>query len=178
MLPDPALGKQLELLAESFGYRQYRDAASARKDDQVVRKCAAELLAEAADHLSRKAEEFARLRIPPSTREQPFPPAGLLALHHDLVALKDAYSGVAAWIRALPFPDRPRMPRGDSQYDGTLLQFDGKLLSLARTAQAAVQDVEVAAWTGERQGPLRDALQKVEAVAKERQAYLSERGLP
>lgn len=175
MAADGPLDKQLELLFEGYGYRRYGDPARARKDDQIIRERAAESLSVAADHLARLGQAFARERIAPSTRDQPFPPAERLAEHRQILALKDAFSGVAAWIRALPFPDA-RTSRGLDV--ALLLQFDAKLLDVAGKLGEAIGRVELAHWSGSLACDLESQLRAAEQVAKERQALMTNRALP
>src|SRR5207244_4416428 len=101
-------------------------ANRARADDLLVRGRAAGALGEAANRLARLAADYHARCVPPSTREQPFPPAENLARLRDLEGLREEASLLGARIRGMSVPASDRTWarfRDERQTLDTLLNF-------------------------------------------------------
>lgn len=116
-----------------------------RSDDLLVRERVTRSLAEAAARLRDLASEWRADRVPPSTRENPFPPAEAMAPLRQADRLGKDIDNAATAVRGLPLLpadkvwDRVRRVGLDE-----LLQFDWALVSEADalTGQlAAVADL-------------------------------------
>jgi len=103
-----------------------------RSDDLLVRERVARSLAEAAARLRDLASQWRADRVPPSTRENPFPPAEAMAPLRQADRLGKDIDNVATAVRGLPLLpadkvwDRVRHVGLDE-----LLQFDWALVSEA-----------------------------------------------
>jgi hypothetical protein len=116
-----------------------------RADDLLVRERVARSLAEAAARLRDLASQWRADRVPPSTRENPFPPAEAMAPLRQADRLGKDIDNVATAVRGLPLlPADKVWARVRSVGLDELLQFDWALVAgaddLAATL-AAVADL-------------------------------------
>ena len=136
-----ALGQIGLNLFHGYGYNFYREENQFRADDQKVRTLVSELLAGAQKAVSAAEGAFRRERIPPPTRENPFPPADIVANAERLEALSRAIGGVEGQVRHAPVPENDRMTQRYRQEADTLLALieqDKLLVGQAETLRAMV----------------------------------------
>jgi hypothetical protein len=135
-----------------------------RADDLLVRERVCRGLADATARLRELASQWRADRVPPSTRENPFPPAEVMAPLRQAERLGREIDEVATTVRGLPLlPEDKvwdRVRRGGLD---ELLQFDWALVGeadeladmLASTADLAAVD---AAAVAQRVRRLRDVI--------------------
>jgi hypothetical protein len=141
-----------------------------RSDDLLVRERVARSLAEAAARLRDLASQWRTDRIPPSTRENPFPPAEAMAPPRQADRLGKDIDNVATAVRGLPLLpadkvwDRVRRVGLDE-----LLQFDWALVS---EADALVgQLAAVADLAGVDQAAVKQQLNRLTEAIADRRRY-------
>ena len=149
-MADPIADRLRGLLSSDV----YTAKGRLRSDDLLVRERVARSLAEAAARLRDLASQWRADRVPPSTRENPFPPAEAMAPLRQADRLGKDIDNVATAVRGLPLLpadkvwDRVRHVGLDE-----LLQFDWALVSeadalagqLAEAADLAAVDHAAAA---------------------------------
>ena len=125
------------------GVDRYTESGRLREDDLAVRTYAAELLARAAQRIGGAAVEYQRTILPPSTREQPFPPAELKAPMDAAKRCRQRYTAVADRLRNAPFPPDPKKAWKQLRGPGAarLLDFDRLLHQQAEFAAGIVDGV-------------------------------------
>jgi hypothetical protein len=103
-----------------------------RADDLLIRERVARSLGEASARLRDLASQWRADRVPPSTRERPFPPAEVMAPLRQADRLGKDIDTVATLVRGLPLMPEDkvwnRVRRGGLD---ELLQFDWALVSEA-----------------------------------------------
>ena len=126
-----------------LGVDRYTEAGRLREDDLAVRTYAAELLARAAQRISQAAVDYQRTILPPSTREQPFPPAELQAPMDVAKRCQQRYTALADRLRNAPFPPDPKKAWKQLKGPGAarLLDFDRMLHQQAEFAANVVDGV-------------------------------------
>lgn len=137
-----ALGEIGINLFHGYGYNFYREENQLRADDQKVRTLVCELLASAQKAVSAAEGNFRRERIPPSTRADPFPPAGIMADARRLESLCKAIGGVEGQVRHAPVPENDRMTQRYREEAATLLALvekDSVLVGQAQTLRTMVE---------------------------------------
>ncbi len=115
--------------------------------------------------------------MPPSTREQPYPPPEVMAKKRDLASLRGRISDVETRIRGMSVPTQDKIWwrfRQESQLLSDLLTFDPGLLlhtsEIARLARAITAD----SWqNSDAAAPIEAALQELESTVRDRQQLLS-----
>jgi hypothetical protein len=116
-----------------------------RADDLLVRERVAHSLAEAAARLRDLASQWRADRVPPSTRENPFPSTEVMAPLRQADRLGKDIDNVATAVRGLPLlPEDKVWDRVRRLGLDELLQFDWALVAGAddlATALAAVADL-------------------------------------
>ena len=153
------------------GVDRYTEAGRLREDDLAVRTYAAELLARAAQRIGEAVVDYQRTILPPSPREQPFPPPEVMEPMRTIERLIRAVDDCSAAVRGLPLLnadrvwDRVRRVGLDElmQFDWTLVgEADGLTADLS--AVAALDEVDVAACEAR--------LRTIRAVMADRQRYI------
>jgi len=137
-----ALGEIGINLFHGYGYNFYREENQLRADDQKVRTLVCELLASAQKAVSAAEGNFRRERIPPPTRAEPFPPAGIMADARRLESLCKAIGGVEGQVRHAPVPENDRMTQRYREEAATLLALvekDSVLVGQAQTLRTMVE---------------------------------------
>ena len=175
-MSDPGfIAQQLNLLLTAGGYNLYNSENRARADDLLVREQACAALGQAANRLSKLAADYNQRFIPPSTREQPFPPADKMAQLRDLKALFDEVSLLSSRIRGMSVPTQDKVWakfRREADMLHRLLSFDYQLISQARALDEWVEPLTVEAWTPAHPTELRRHLHELEMLAREREKFL------
>jgi hypothetical protein len=110
----------------------YTEKGRLRADDLLIRERVARRLAEAAARLRDLASQWRADRIPPSTRENPFPSAEAMAPLRQADRLGKDIDDVATAVRGLPLlPEDKVWDRVRRLGLDELLQFDWALISEA-----------------------------------------------
>ena len=166
-MADPIADRLRGLLGSDL----YTQKGRLRADDLLVRERACQSLGDAAARIRELCSQWRAERVPPSTREQPFPPAAVLeplrrADRHGR-ALEDA----ATEIRGLPLLAQDKVwARVRSAGLDELLQFDWTLVgeadSLADTVARAADLSALDATTVE------EHLAKLKSVIADRRRYI------
>ena len=127
-----------------MGVDHYGNAGRMRGDDLRVREWASQQLALAGQRLSASAAEHRRVRVPPPTREQPFPPRELLAPIDAARRCADRYIAAADRVRNAVFPPAPKKAWKQLHGPGVarLLSLDQLLVQQAEYAAEAVAQVD------------------------------------
>ncbi len=168
--PD-AVRRQLEFLITGFDFYGHKERL--RDDDRLVRERAAHSLVDAATAV-RRAEQEARRRLPPSTREQPFPPPERMAIVRDMTDLGRAIGDVEGRLRALPYAHADRTwarLRTESVALELLLEQDLALVAASDGVRGAAEAMgaDPSAMT---LAATRNALMRCEHAVRERWAAL------
>ena len=131
-----------------LGADVYSAKGRLRADDLLVRERACHSLGDAAAQVKKLSSRWRAERVPPSTREQPFPPAAVMEPLRRAERLARAIDDAATDIRGLPLLsadkvwDRVRGGLGLNE----LLQFDWTLVAEAdAVAEAAARAADLAA---------------------------------
>jgi hypothetical protein len=141
-----------------------------RSDDLLVRERAARSLAEATARLRELASRWRADRVPPSTRENPFPPAEVLAPLRQADQLGRDIDSVAVAVRGLPLlPEDKvwdRVRRGGLD---ELMQFDWALVGEADELAASLASAPDLAAVD--QAAVRQQLRRLTDVIADRRRY-------
>jgi hypothetical protein len=140
-----------------------------------VRQHASGLLGEAATLLGRLATDYTARRLPPSTRDHPFPTAAEMAPLNELQKLRTEVSTLSSRIRGLSVPTQDRVWerfRNETTTLHFLLSSDYQLISSADAVLKAIRDVTVMSWSEESGEQVRGHLDSLEQAAREREQFL------
>jgi hypothetical protein len=171
---DPVI-QQLQLLLTGYGYNFYSTVNQARTDDLLVRERASYYLAQALDMLATLRGEYQRRFIPPLTRANPDPPQEALAQVREIEAMQQALSNVETQIRGMSVPSQDRVWwrfRQEQSLLRQLLQFDLGLVHTSEMLYQYVSQLTPDNWNAQGSGPLRQLLQRITQVARERERFL------
>jgi hypothetical protein len=144
----------VQVMLSGFGYNFHDPANVARANDQRVRARASEVLGEAAQRVAALEAEFRAARVPPSTREQPLPPAPLLKVLRHLNDLQRHVNELTSRVQALEVPGTDRIwsrLREERALLEELIAADIELVTGAENVLTAMRNLSVAAAE---QGPL------------------------
>lgn len=160
-----------DLLRSLLGSDVYTQKGRLRSDDLLIRERVRHHLGEAASRLRQLVSEWRADRVPPSTREHPFPPAEVMEPIRRAERLCRAIEDVSTEVGGLPVLSQDRVwDRARSIGLDELLQFDWTLVGEADALAAdlaergALDQVDVAA-TGER-------LARLRGVVADRRRYI------
>ncbi len=168
--------QRLQVLLSGGGYNFYDKANLARADDLLVRQRAGSSLSEAARHLQTMEAEYRRVFLPPSTREQPFPPPEAMEKLRGLTRLAERLRDLESDIRGMAAPAQDKFwwrLRQEVSLLNALLAFDDGLVQ-----QTADIERVVAAWTvddwqaNDLTSTLAPRLQLLAALIRDRQQLL------
>lgn len=129
-------------LFHGYGYNFYREENQLRADDQRFRRMVSEMLQRARKALSEAEARYRRDRIPPPSREQPFPRADVLAEARRLEELAREVSGIDGLVAHLPVPEADKMTRRFRQEAETLQKLSEKDVELIEQAHLLAEQVE------------------------------------
>lgn len=149
----------------------YTEKGRLRSDDLLVRERVGRGLGEAAARIRVLISGWRADRVPPSTRDQPFPPAGVMEPIRRAERLTRAIDDISAGIRGLPVLNEDRVWSRVRQLGlDELLQFDWTLVGEADTLSSDLGRVMV---LDEIDVPAVEArLGKIRDVMGDRQRYL------
>ncbi len=171
---DPVI-QQLQLLLTGYGYNFYNATNQARADDLLVRERASYFLTQATDLLARLRGEYQRRYVPPLTRENPFPSAEALAHLREIEQVQQELSNVETHIRGMSVPSQDRIWwrfRQEQPLLFQLLNFDLALVRDSEQIYEYVSHLTPEAWQAQGSGPLRQLIQQLTQVAKDRERFL------
>ncbi len=149
----------------------YTQKGRLRADDLLVRERVGRGLGEATARVRDLISRWRADRVPPSTREQPFPPAGVMEPIRQAERLVRAIDDTSAAVRGLPVLNQDKVwDRVRRVGLDELLQFDWTLVgesdALSETlgAVAALDEIDL---------PAQEArLRKIREVIADRRRYL------
>lgn len=141
-----------------------------RSDDLLVRERVGHDLGAAAASVRELSSRWRAERVPPSTREQPFPPAAVMEPLRRADRLVKAIEDAAASVRGLPVLSQDRVwDRARGVGLDELLQFDWTLVG---EAAAMADDLQRASALDEVDVSAEEArLRKLREVMADRQRY-------
>jgi hypothetical protein len=147
-----------------LGSDVYSAKGRLRSDDLLVRERVRRGLGEATARLRELATQWRADRVPPSTRDQPFPPAEVMEPLRRAERLGRAIDDVSVAVGGLPLLSQDRVwDRVRKSGLDELLQFDWTMvgesdaLALAMTECGALDEVDIGA-AQERISRLREAI--------------------
>ncbi|HEX4830635.1 MAG TPA: hypothetical protein VH478_06030 [Trebonia sp.] len=161
------VGDQLRSL---LGADVYTQKGRMRADDLLVRERACQSLGDACARIRKLSSQWRAERVPPSTREQPFPPAGVMEPLRRADRVARAIDDAATDVRGLPLlgPDKV-WDRVRTVGLADLLQFDWTLVGEADAlADAAAAAADLAALDV---AALEEHLGKLRSVVADRRQY-------
>ena len=165
-MTDSVADKLRRLLASDV----YTAKGRLRADDLLVRERAARSLAEASARLRALSEGWRAERVPPSTRENPFPPAEVMAPLRQAEALGREIETASTAVRGLPLlPEDKvwdRVRRGGLD---ELMQFDWALVGEAD--ELAARLASAADLSAVDQAAVRQGLSRLAGVVADRRRY-------
>lgn len=171
---DPVI-QQLQLLLTGYGYNFYNTTNQARADDLLVRERASYFLTQATDMLARLRSDYQRRFVPPLTRENPFPPAEALAHLREIEQVQQELSNVETHIRGMSVPSQDRIWWRFRQEHPLLMQLLNFDLALVRSSEQLydyVSRLTPEAWQEQGSGPLRQLIQQLTQIARDRERFL------
>jgi len=148
----------------------YSEKGRLRSDDLLVRERVGHDLGTAAARVRELASRWRADRVPPSTREQPFPPAAVMEPLRQADRLVKAIEDTATSVRGLPLLSQDKVwDRARGIGLDELLQFDWTLVG---EAAAMSDDLQRAAALDAVDVPAQETrLRKIREVMTDRQRY-------
>jgi hypothetical protein len=166
-MPDNLADRLRGLLASDV----YSDKGRLRADDQLIRQRVARGLTEGAARLRELITQWRADRVPPSTREQPFPPAEVMEPIRRAERLIRTLDESAAMVKALPVLnqdkvwDRVRLVGLED-----LLQFDWTMVG---ESDLLARDLDLVSVLDEVDVPAYEArVRKIRDLVGDRQRFI------
>lgn len=166
-MPDSLADRLRGLLASDL----YTEKGRLRADDLLVRQRVCRGLGEASSRLKELISQWRADRVPPSTREQPFPPAEVMEPIRRAERLMRAIQDMSTLVNGQPVLSQDRVwARVRKVGLDELLQFDWTLvgesdaLGAVAASWPALDELDVAAVEG--------TLRRIKDVLAERRRYL------
>lgn len=149
----------------------YTDKGRLRSDDQLVRQRVTRGLAEAGARLRELISQWRTDRVPPSTREQPFPPAEVMEPIRRAERLIRSIDDVSALVKGLPVLNQDKVwDRVRRVGLEDLLQFDWTLVG---ESDVLAQDLAAVGALDELDGPGYEArVRKIKEIIADRQRFI------
>jgi hypothetical protein len=149
----------------------YTEKGRLRADDQLVRQRVARGLGEASARIRELISRWRADRVPPSTREQPFPPAEVMEPIRRAERLIRVIDDAAAVIRGLPVLNQDKVwDRVRRVGLEDLLQFDWNMVG---ESDLLARDLDLVAVLDELDVPGYEArVRKIRDIASERQRFI------
>jgi hypothetical protein len=149
----------------------YTEKGRLRSDDLLVRERVGRELGSAAAAIRNLISAWRADRVPPSTREQPFPPAAVMEPIRRAERLVKSIDDVSAAVRGLPLLNQDKVwDRVRHVGLDELMQFDWTLVG---EAAAIATDVQAAAALDEVDIAGQEArLRRIREVMTDRQRYI------
>lgn len=171
---DPII-QQLQLMLTGYGYNFYNKANQARADDLLVRERASYHLGQAINLMERLRSDYQRRFIPPLTRANPDPPQEAMAQVREIELLRQELSDCETHIRGMSVPTQDKIWwrfREERTLLGQLLNFDLSLVRNCEQVYNYVMQLTPESWNAQGSATLRQLLQQVTQVARERERFL------
>jgi hypothetical protein len=166
-MPDTFADRLRSLLASDV----YTEKGRLRSDDQLVRERIGRGLGEASASIRQLISRWRADEVPPSTREQPFPPAEVMAPIRTAERLIRAIDDVATLVKGLPVLNTDKVwDRVRLVGLNDLLQFDWNLVGesdvLARDLAAvmALNEIDIPGYEAR--------VRKIREIIGERQRFI------
>ncbi len=173
---DNPVMRQLQLLLVGYGYNFYDKRNMARADDLLVRQKACGALGSAPQTLAALQSNYQRRYVPPSTRENPYPPAETMARLRGIGELSERVCRLEERIRGMPVPTQDRVWwrfREELPLLNRLLEFDLALVQQTQELEQQVSGLTANRWDDEDiAATLESLLQRLERTIRERQQFL------
>jgi hypothetical protein len=169
------LVQQLQLLLTGYGYNFYNKGNQARADDQLVRERASYFLAHAVELLAQLRSNYYTRFVPPPTRENPFPPAEVMAQIREIETTQQALANVESHIRAMPVPTQDRTWwrfRQEQALLEHLLNFDLLLIRSSEQIYQYIEQLTPEGWNSQSSNALQQMTQQLARSAQERARFL------
>lgn len=149
----------------------YSEKGRLRSDDLLVRERVGQNLAAAAARLRELVSVWRQDRVPPSTRENPFPPAEAMEPIRRGERLVRAIEDASSTVRGLPLLNQDKVWKRLRHVGlDELMQFDWNLVG---EADALLSDLSRVAALDEVNVPAAEArLRKIREVIADRQRYV------
>jgi hypothetical protein len=166
-LADPLADRLRGLLGSDV----YTEKGRLRSDDLLVRDRACHSLGDATAQVKKLSSQWRSDRVPPSTREEPFPPAEVMEPLRRADRLVRAIEDVSTDIRGLPVLSQDKVwDRVRSMGLQELLQFDWTLVCESDAlAEAVTRAADLAALDG----PAMDEhIARLRSVIADRRRYI------
>jgi hypothetical protein len=159
------------MLESVLGSEVYTDKGRMRADDQLVRARVGRGLSEASAAIRTLISNWRADRVPPSTREQPFPPAEVMEPIRRAERLIRAIDDVAGVIKGLPVLNQDKVWDQVRRVGlNELLQFDWNLVG---ESDSMARDLALVAALDELDVPGYEArVRKIREITGERQRYI------
>jgi len=159
------------MLESVLGSEVYTEKGRLRADDQLVRQRVGHGLSEASAAIRALIARYRADRVPPSTREQPFPPAEVMEPMRKAERLIRAIDDVAGIIRGLPVLNQDKVWDQVRRVGvNDLLQFDWNLvgesdgLDRDLAAVPALEQLDVGGYEAR--------VRRIADIVRERQRFL------
>jgi hypothetical protein len=137
-----AASTPLEHLKGKLGVELYREVGRLRADDLLVRERVDRGLGEATTHIRNLKQRWQEERIGMPTREQPFPPAELMAPMRAAESILKQLESTATLVRGLPVLNVDKVwAKARSVGLNELLQFDWGLVGESEALSDEVSKV-------------------------------------
>lgn len=146
---DNPIVQQMQVLLGGYGFNYYADANKARADDLLVRQHAGGMLLEAIKALTTLEQQYRRKYIPPSTREQPYPPADKMTSLKEIGELAGRIADLECSIRSMPVPTQDKIWwrfRDEQNLLDSLLSYDRLLIQQAALVRDTTARITADAW--------------------------------
>jgi hypothetical protein len=143
--PSPA-ARALQVALSAWGYDFHNPANVARSNDVLVRQRVAGWIRDAANAVDELERSYARERVPPATKEQPFPHPDIARSIRAIRGLRDSLQSLAARVDTLAVPAGDRIWNRfsrESELLKALVVADVALLAYAQTLRTATLQLAV-----------------------------------
>ena len=168
--------QRLQVLLSGGGYNFYDKANIARADDLLVRQRACHSLSEAGQALRALEGEYRRVFVPPSSREQPYPPAAVMEKLRGVTRLSERLRGLEGDIRGMTAPAQDKFwwrLRQEVSLLNALIAFDDSLVQQTAEIGRVVADWTADQWQAEDlAGSLMPLIQHLAGLIRDRQMLL------
>jgi hypothetical protein len=169
------LGQIAINLFNGWGYNFYRKENQLRADDQLVRSKAAWLLGLAHASLDGAEQTHRREKLPPPSREHPYPDPGAIEAAQTLERLSKAVGGLIGRLHALPAPENDRMTQRHRDEAETLTALgacDERLVGQSELLRSSLANKEPQ-WVLENAAFVGEGVAAIEETLRQRQAILA-----
>src|SRR5580700_1665974 len=164
--------QQLNMLLLGQGFNFYKTQGQLRADDLLIRQRVGAALGSAAGRIEQLAAEFQRKCIPAPSRQQPYPPAELMARLGDARALRQKLLDREILIQGLPAPAQDKVwqrLRDETNLLQNLLNADAGLLELAASFESEAAKLTCEQWkTGSAADAVESLLTRLDATLRTR----------